>query len=108
MTDTTPAPDGASAPADDWVLAGRYRVDAPIGSGGMGEVWRGYDQQLDRRIAIKLMHRPATLALPAGSSEARALAEAAAIDRERFLREIRTTARLEHAGIPADYDFGVE
>ncbi len=94
--------------SDEWILANRYRVDAPIGSGGMGEVWRGYDQQLDRRIAIKLMNRPAPVSLPPGSSEAAAIAEAAATDRERFLREIRTTARLDHPGIPAVHDFGVE
>ncbi|WP_344128323.1 protein kinase domain-containing protein [Luedemannella flava] len=94
------------APSDEWLLAGRYRVDAPIGSGGMGEVWRGYDQQLDRRVAVKLMHRTAPVV--SAGAEAVALAEAAATDRERFLREIRTTARLEHPGIPAVYDFGVE
>ncbi|GAA2395401.1 hypothetical protein Cme02nite_55610 [Catellatospora methionotrophica] len=97
-----------AAPIDEWLLAGRYRVDAPIGSGGMGEVWRGYDQQLDRRIAIKLMHRPTPMPLPSGSPEAAALIEAAVLDRERFLREIRTTARLDHSGIPTVYDFGVE
>ena len=94
--------------SDEWLLAGRYRVDAPIGAGGMGEVWRGYDQQLDRRIAIKLMHRSASVGLPPGSPEAAALTEATENDRERFLREIRTTARLDHPGIPAVYDFGVE
>lgn len=91
---------------DDWILAGRYRVDGPIGSGGMGAVWRGYDTQLDRRVAIKFMHQP-SMAFQPGTHEAAALAEAAATDRERFLREIRTTARLEHPGIPAVYDFGV-
>jgi serine/threonine protein kinase len=97
-----------ATPGDEWVLAGRYRVDAPIGSGGMGAVWSGYDQQLDRRVAIKLMHPVAPPAVPAGSAEAEALAEEAALARERFLREIRTTARLELPGIPAVYDYGVE
>src|SRR5438874_11861106 len=95
-------------PGDEWVFAGRYRVDAPIGSGGMGAVWSGYDQQLDRRVAIKLMHHTAVPAARPGSAEGDALAEATALDRERFLREIRTTARLELPGIPAVYDFGVE
>ena len=93
---------------DELVFGGRYRVDGPIGSGGMGTVWSGYDQQLDRRVAIKLMHAAATPALRPGSPEALALAEAAATDRERFLREVRTTARLELPGIPAVYDFGVD
>ena len=97
-----------SMPGDEWVFAGRYRVDAPIGSGGMGAVWSGYDQQLDRRVAIKLMHRAAVPPSRPGSAEGDALAEAEILDRERFLREIRTTARLELPGIPAVYDFGVE
>jgi hypothetical protein len=95
-------------PADEWVFAGRYRVDAPIGSGGMGAVWSGYDTQLDRRVAIKLMHQPGTDGYRLSTAEARVLADAAALDRERFLREIRTMARLELPGIPAVYDFGVE
>jgi len=95
-------------PGEEWVFAGRYRVDAPIGTGGMGAVWSGYDQQLDRRVAIKLMHPVAAPAVQAGSAEAAAVAEETALARERFLREIRTTARLELPGIPAVYDFGVE
>lgn len=95
-------------PPDEWVLAGRYRVEAPIGTGGMGAVWQGYDQQLDRRVAIKLMHRYDAATLAPGTPEAEVLALAAATDRERFLREIRTTARLELPGIPAVYDCGIE
>jgi serine/threonine protein kinase len=97
-----------SIPGDEWVFAGRYRVDAPIGSGGMGAVWSGYDQQLDRRVAIKLMHQPSVPSGRLGRAEGDAFAGAAALDRERFLREIRTTARLELPGIPAVYDFGIE
>src|SRR5258708_1370116 len=94
--------------SDEWLLADRYRVDGPIGSGGMGEVGGGDDEHPARRIAIKLMPRSAPVRLPPDSPEAAALAEAAENDRERFLREIRTTARLDHTGIPAVYDFGVE
>ncbi|WP_200210387.1 protein kinase domain-containing protein [Micromonospora coerulea] len=97
-----------AVPAEEWVFADRYRVDAPIGSGGMGAVWSGYDRHLDRRVAIKLMRNTSGGSAGFGSAESAALAEAAFADRERFLREIRTTARLELPGIPAVYDFGVE
>ncbi|GLH99796.1 serine/threonine-protein kinase [Phytohabitans aurantiacus] len=93
---------------EEWVFGDRYRVDAPIGSGGMGAVWSGYDQHLDRRVAIKLMRNAPATPVDLGDAEGAALAKAAAADRERFLREIRTTARLELPGIPAVYDFGVE
>ena len=93
--------------SEEWVLAGRYRVDAPIGSGGMGQVWRGYDLQLDRTVAVKLM-RPMTIQARPGTPEEAELVRAAEISRERFLREIRTTARLEHIGIPAVFDFGTD
>jgi serine/threonine protein kinase len=99
---------GQAAPADEWVVGDRYRFDAPIGAGGMGEVYRGYDLQLDRRVAIKLMQPPPGPAFRPGTAEAADLAEAAALDRERFLREIRTMAGLELPGIPAVYDFGTE
>lgn len=97
-----------SIPSDEWVFANRYRVDAPIGRGGMGEVWSGYDLRLDRRVAVKLMHQTPGRALHPGSPEAQVIADAAALDRERSLREIRTTARLELPGIPAIYDFGAD
>lgn len=95
-----------ATPDDEWVFADRYEVDAPIGRGGMGVVYSGYDRQLDRRVAIKLMHH--TVVPHASGAEGHALAEDAGSDRERFLREIRTTARLELPGIPAVYDFGTE
>jgi serine/threonine protein kinase len=94
-------------PADVWRLADRYRVGGLLGHGGMSEVFHGYDERLDRRVAIKLMRSVPAPARP-DSPEAAQILDAIERDRQRFLREIRTTARLEHPGTPAIYDTGVE
>ncbi|MGI5230496.1 serine/threonine-protein kinase [Actinoallomurus sp. CA-142502] len=70
-------------------LGGRYRVEEPIGAGGMGDVWRGVDLRLRRPVAIKIL--PADLA-----------AEESAV--ERFSREAETTAALQHPGITVTFD----
>jgi len=69
-------------------LAGRYRVDAPIGRGGMADVYRGVDVVLDRTVAIKV------------------LTERDDGERDRFLREARSMARLNHRNVVAVYDAG--
>lgn len=72
-------------------IAGRYEIDElPLGRGGMGAVHSGHDTHLDRRVAVKFLH------VPGGSDELR----------ERFVREARILARLEHPGVPALYDLG--
>ena len=70
---------------------GPYQVIEPLGSGGMGDVYRARDPRLGRDVAIKIV--PDTLA---GS--------AAAI--ERFTREARAVAALQHPNICAIYDVG--
>ena len=70
---------------------GKYEVQAEIGRGGMGIVYRGYDSLLDRPVAIKVL-APHLVWEPGFV--------------ERFLREARTAARLKHAGIVAIYDVG--
>ena len=60
-------------------LNGRYRLDAQIGAGGMSTVYRAFDQTLERRVAIKLMHREI-------ASDSDQL--------ERFRREARAVAQL--------------
>ncbi|GAA1245874.1 hypothetical protein GCM10009665_40890 [Kitasatospora nipponensis] len=73
---------------------GRYVLESkPIGTGGMGSVWRGYDQKLHRTVAVKALH------LPDGLN-----AEEQARLRARAMREARAIARLEHPGIVAVHD----
>jgi serine/threonine protein kinase len=77
-------------------IGDRYQLSAPLGHGAMGEVWEGYDQRLDRRVAVKFVRRSA---LP-GNVDYDTLVK-------RFLREARVSARLEHPGVPTVYDAGV-
>ncbi len=70
---------------------GSYRVLAPLGKGGMGEVWRAKDLRLQREVAIKVL--PADFANDA--------------DRlKRFEQEARATSALNHPNILTVYDFG--
>ena len=89
-------------------LAGRYRIDGLLGRGGMSEVYYGYDERLDRPVAVKLLRPPAYVPSAPDSPEAVEILDALDRDQKRFLREIRVTARLELAGVPAVYDTGVD
>jgi serine/threonine-protein kinase len=72
-------------------LLGPYRIDAFIGAGGMGEVFRGTDTRLDRRVAIKVL--PARFAVQEQM-------------RARFALEARAVAALAHPRICTLYDVG--
>jgi hypothetical protein len=63
---------------------GKYRLERPLGRGGMGEVWAAHDPDLDRRVAIKVL-RPGW----SGSEDAK----------PRLLREGRAMARLRHPNV---------
>lgn len=70
---------------------GKYQVLEEIGRGGMGAVYKGYDPSLDRTVAIKLL-------------APHLVWESAFV--ERFLREARSAARLQHSNIIPIYDVG--
>jgi serine/threonine protein kinase len=72
---------------------GVYEILAPLGAGGMGEVYRARDTRLDRTVAIKVL--PASLASDPQF-------------RERFEREARAISALDHPHICALYDVGEE
>ena len=69
---------------------GKYELHERLGRGGMAEVWKAFDRQLQRYVAIKLLHAnlqqdPAFMT--------------------RFVREARTIASLRHPNIVHIYDF---
>ncbi len=76
-----------------WVgkMVNRYQIVSLLGEGGMGEVYRAHDPLLQREVAIKMMHSHF-------------------VDqpefRERFLREARAAARMDHPGIVKVFDSG--
>src|SRR5260370_3481623 len=70
---------------------GPYEIQSALGAGGMGEVYRARDTRLDRTVAIKIL--PQTLAADSQF-------------RDRFDREARTLAQLDHPHICALHDVG--
>jgi hypothetical protein len=78
-------------------LAGRYRLEEAIGSGGMSVVFRGRDERLDRPVAVKVVSPGA------GSAEARGRL------RERFRREAAAAARVaRHPNVAQVFDYGTD
>ncbi len=75
------------------LIGGRYRLDAQIGRGGMSTVYRAFDIVLERPVAIKLMHRE----IAADSDQL-----------ERFRREARSVAQLNHPHVVTVIDAGEE
>ena len=79
------------------VIAGRYRLEEPIGRGAMGTVWRAWDEILDRVIAVKELRISDSL-----PPEERGKAF------QRTHREARTAARLSHPGLVTVFDVAEE
>jgi hypothetical protein len=101
LEDTSSAP---SLPEPDWCplegtypppplprRIGRFAVLEELGAGSFGHVYRAWDPELERLVALKVP-RPGRLSGPAGT--------------ERFLREARSAARLQHPGIVALHEIG--
>jgi serine/threonine-protein kinase len=73
------------------VLDARYEIRSPLGKGGMGTVYRGWQLSVDREVAIKVIH-------PKLAGDRSAV--------KRFLREARLASRLSQPNIVNVYDFG--
>ncbi len=86
-SDPTHQDPGAATP----VRLGRYRITTKLGAGGFGVVYKAYDDELRRDVAIKVAHRHRI-----SSSE----------DVEAYLTEAQVLASLDHAGIVPVYDVG--
>jgi serine/threonine protein kinase len=82
-------PPGGPYAAGD-LVSDKYRLEAPIGFGGMGTVWRAHNELLDAPVALKLIRRDARWSWSS----------------ERLLREARATASLRHPAIVRVFDFG--
>lgn len=86
-------PDGPDGPNDPEepprTLAGRYRLDEKIAEGGFSRVWKGYDPELRRAVAVKLPKRSGT------------------VSAEGFLAEARRVASLRHPGVVPVFDVGL-
>jgi serine/threonine protein kinase len=78
--------DHDNPPVADEVIAGRYRLLEPLGRGAMSSVWLAHDEELARRVAVKML--------------------APSADRARFEREARAAAALSHPNICSLYDYG--
>lgn len=90
--------DGTGAPAPSATLAtgvqlGHFRIEKPLGAGGMGEVYLATDLALDRRVALKVL--PESVA----SEPAR---------RDRMIKEARAQARVSHPNVAHIYFIGEE
>lgn len=75
------------------LLDGRYLIEARVAIGGMATVYRGVDTRLDRVLALKVMHPQ--LAAEPGSVD-------------RFIREAKSVARLDHPNVVSVYDQGTD
>ena len=89
LAETATAAESPAAVARVERQLGRYKLERELGAGGMGVVHCAFDPELERRVALKVLLR-------AGSPDAR----------QRFLREARALAKLEHPNVVGIYEIG--
>ncbi len=87
-------PSSTPTPIERGTEVGRYVVLDQLGRGGMGVVYAAYDPQLDRKVALKLLH-----AQPGGGLDT-------SDGRPRLLREAQALAKLQHSNVIAVHDVG--
>ncbi|MBN9519423.1 protein kinase [bacterium] len=85
------SPAAPGVPADVPAAVGRYRIVGFKGRGGFGSVFVGFDDTLNRKVAVKIPHRAVV-----------------GIGADHFLHEARRLARLRHPGIVTVFDAGVQ
>ncbi|WP_217142508.1 serine/threonine-protein kinase [Streptomyces sp. AC627_RSS907] len=93
---SAPAPVPARDPGAGRIIAGRYRLVARLGHGGMGTVWRAKDETVDREVAVKEPRIPDHLPERERDNAF-----------ERMRREARAAARLDHPAVVNVHDVAV-
>ncbi|HYV44289.1 MAG TPA: protein kinase, partial [Myxococcaceae bacterium] len=94
QTPTRPSGPDGGAPIERGTAVDRYVVLQLLGRGGIGEVYAAYDPDLDRKVALKLLHAPAGGTPGAGPAQT------------RLLREAQAMARLSHPNVVPVFDVG--
>src|SRR4051794_11401931 len=94
---SVPPPKPSSVPPADrrGITIGRYVVLDMLAQGGMGVVYSAFDAQLDRKVAIKVLHRHLATGDDAGEVQG------------RLLREAQAMARLSHPNVVTIHDVGM-
>ncbi len=88
----------SGAPLEPGTQVGRYVVEQQLGAGGMGVVYAAHDPQLDRKVAVKLVH--------AGVSQTHSGGGRNSAGSSRLLREAQAMAKLHHPNVIVVHDVG--
>ncbi|MFT4539179.1 MAG: serine/threonine protein kinase/formylglycine-generating enzyme required for sulfatase activity [Planctomycetota bacterium] len=86
--------------------APRYKRRGELGRGGMAIVYRAFDTDLDRELAMKVLRGPSTTSAGAGKEDSSKTPSGRAL--ARFLEEAQITAKLDHPGITSIHELGID